>query len=348
VFLLKDKVDEYIDKSGVFFAGPPLFIPNLDVHMRGMPPQTTTTLAGVSGVGKSALAIRVASSLMRYANLPPDYAILYCLNEMGPQLFIDRIVSWLTRIPGRFVMTGDYREAEIYLRNEVTGLLQKHRLNEEDALGMVQQAYSELRKWNLAIAHSSTMTTFDIEDWIKDLTSLGYKVPLVIIDYVGRLIDQPATESASSVQDYISGRLVSIAQNNNTHVLSIKDFNRAGEMAQGMPPLHSLRGSTRIRYDADYIIFMSSPTLTRMTQDGEMHGMSGSVNVDFFLVKSRNAGIVGKAGSYRFYSEAGFFDIEYSSLTDKYKEWRNCLHEDDGDNERFSEASGLSEWSEAE
>lgn len=207
---------------------------SVDAITGGLPPGLIV-IGARPGVGKSTLALQLASWLARDGN------VLFMSLEMGRAEIYDRLIAQTAAIPFDAIAA--------------------HRLDaSEDAWTRAGRASSELATRHLVIADQFVTSMPEI---VARIRAEHRKAPLraVFLDYL-QIIDAPANsgESRAQVIAGFSRRLHLISQQLGIPVIALSQLNRAGAEESRPPRLTDLRESGAIEQDATQVWLLHQPS----------------------------------------------------------------------------------------
>ena len=253
----------------------------LDNILGGLQKSDLILLASRPSMGKSALAINIASYIACNDNLPVGIFSL----EMSRDQVIDRLIA---------------AEAGIDLWKLRTGRLSHE--GDDDDFSRIRQALDTLSKAPIYIDDTPSMNILQIRSMARRLQShkgLG----LLVIDYLQLMQPRNAIDSAVRQVTEISRSLKILARELNIPVLALSQLSRAVEQrSPQIPRLADLRESGSLEQDADVVLFIYRED--RYRPETERKNMA-----DIIIAKHRN-GPVGKVELYFDDSRVSFRNIE--------------------------------------
>lgn len=279
VFLpVKDSLDEAwerIDKLSQHkggLRGLPTGFTDLDNILAGLQKSDLVILAARPSLGKSALAVNMATNIALSQKMPVGIFSL----EMSRDQVVDRLIA---------------SQAGVDLWRLRTGRLSAD--GEDNDFARIQQAMGVLSEAPLYIDDAASPTVLQMKAMCRRLQAekgLG----LVIIDYLQLM--EPLKPDANPVQQVSenSRALKALARELNTPVLVVSQLSRAVEQrSPQIPRLADLRQSGTIEQDADVVMFIYREDRAR-GQESE----PGRKNIaDIIIAKHRN-GPVGRVEMY--------------------------------------------------
>jgi len=239
--------------------------------------QELTYLVGDSGKGKSWLAsyfmLQGAKWLCEHPGVRPMTGYL---ENMDSQV-VSRVRDKQSKIPIIVLWSLEMSEIPVVVRLMTQATAMKTGMNLDSALikqgkytrsgeteevrGERQRALSE----GYGILHTSfgphlyvIFNDHNVTDFRKsmDELSLKYDICLVVIDYFRLIQEAESDGSIPSAQQEKSSELKLLAKEYDTHVLSIFDINRQGQIAKKVDLRH-MRGGVAAQYDADVVLMLS-------------------------------------------------------------------------------------------
>lgn len=233
-------------------------LPDLDDISGGLWASDLTVLAAATSVGKTALALSLADSLIAI-----DAPVLWFSMEMPREQLINRLMSIHTGINA--------------------GNLRKRKLAPGD-LRKIADAMAELRARPLVIDCKSRTLAQVRTVAAQQRAKLG-QMALVVIDHMGlmRASNRYAGQRVHEVGE-ISRGLKELAMELNAPMLALHQFNRQGASEADptqIPLLSHLRDSGNVEQDADNVWLLHRPG-TRSPNTAEQ------TKATLFLAKQRN------------------------------------------------------------
>ncbi len=228
---------EHIETEGLDISGLPTGLADLDRKLGGLQPSTLVVVAGRPGMGKSALAMNIASHVATHHG-----PVAYFSLEMSPTEIAYRWLAAQARIDSILQHTGLTSGAGAADTTQIWAKL--------------VQATNHLHQVPLH-ADDKSRTVGDIRAKTRRLKrSAG--LTLVVVDYMqlmhthGRSRENRQQEIAE-----ISRNLKTLAQELNVPVIAVSQLNRALETRNDKhPQLGDLRESGAIEQDADVVLMI--------------------------------------------------------------------------------------------
>lgn len=223
---------EELFKAGGKISGTPTGFPDLDYKMSGLHDGELIILAARPAMGKSALAINIATNVALKAN---KGVVIFSL-EMPKEQIANRIMSSEALIDSNKIRSG---------------------LLEDDDWTKLSDAINEISGIPLYIEDDATLTITDIRTRCRKL-HMEKGLGLIVIDYL-QLISPLGKKNASREQEIseISRSLKILSKELGVPVIALSQLSRGVEKRDDKRPLLSdLRESGSIEQDADIVIFL--------------------------------------------------------------------------------------------
>ena len=239
--LLPELLDrlEQVEREGLDVSGLPTGLSDLDRKLGGLQPSTLTVVAGRPGMGKSALAMNIASHVA--ANHGP---VAYFSLEMSPTEIAYRWLASQARVDSTLLRTG-------LTNNRGGGDPNKSRI-----WAALVKATSDLYQVPLH-ADDRSRTVGDIRAKCRRLKRKN-GLKLVVVDYM-QLMHSTSRNRENRQQEIadISLNLKALARELDVPVIAVSQLNRALEArADKHPQLGDLRESGAIEQDADTVLMI--------------------------------------------------------------------------------------------
>ena len=226
-----DAIFERMTTDGL--AGIPTGFSRLDRMLGGMRGGQLIVLAGRPSMGKTALAMNIATQTALHHNTG---VAIFSL-EMGDRELMERMYSVEGEIDGNSIRTGTLTEEE------------------HQRLG---RAAAVIAGAPIYISDSLCQTPAEINAGLRRMI-MKYDIGLVIIDYLQLMDSGIESLRGNRVQDvsYISRSLKSMARSLDLPILALSQLSRGPEQREDQRPrLSDLRESGAIEQDADVVMFM--------------------------------------------------------------------------------------------
>ncbi|NLD43615.1 MAG: replicative DNA helicase [Chloroflexi bacterium] len=212
--------------------GVPTGFSDLDRLLGGLQPSDLLIIAARPGVGKTSLALSMASN----AALKSNAVVAIFTLEMSADQLVQRMISAHTGIDSQRLRLGRIEDVE---------------------WERFTQASGTLSQVNIFIDDTPSPSPMEIRTKARRLAA-EYDLDLIIIDYL-QLMQGGERRSENRVQEisYISRALKGLARELNVPVVALSQLSRAVESRQDRRPvLSDLRDSGSIEQDADVVMFI--------------------------------------------------------------------------------------------
>jgi len=260
--LLKEvmKIIEERAENKSLLTGIPTGLRELDKMSSGFQNAELVILAARPSVGKTALALNLASHIAIKENIP----VLFFSLEMHWESLIFRLLSAESRIDGNRIRSGYIKE------DEWVGLT---------------SAVSRLTEAPFYIDASPAMTIFELRAKARRMKK-KYNIGIIFADYL-QLIRGPQVQTREQEVAAISRALKSIAMELNIPVVALSQLSRqpARRGKDSKPILSDLRESGAIEQDADFVMFIHRPDQFEKSSD------SPEEKAELIVAKQRNGPI---------------------------------------------------------
>ncbi len=234
---------------------------DLDNMTSGLQPGELIILAARPSLGKTALALNIASHAAINGNPVGVFSL-----EMSKESLLIRLLCAEARIDSHKLRTG---------------------FSSRDDWGKMMQALGRLAEAPLYIDDSPALSIMQIRARARRMKAekgLG----LIIVDYLQLITGAGRFENRTQEVSYISRSLKSIAKELHVPVLALSQLSRAPEERPGhRPQLSDLRESGSIEQDADVVLFIFRQDYYKRSEEegeaGEPQGKS-----ELIIGKQRN------------------------------------------------------------
>jgi replicative DNA helicase len=246
---------------------------DLDSLTGGFQPGSLNIIAARPSVGKTALALNIATHAAVYENVP---TIIFSL-EMSADQIASRMLSSMARV--------NIKE------------LEKSRKFDNAQWTDITSAASDLCNAPIFIDDSSALSTFDLRARCRRFKSRFMdKKCLAVIDYL-QLMSSDARKADNRNQEvaYISRMMKSVAREFEMPVIALSQLNRKADEA-GRPSLSTLRDSGAIEQDADIVAFLdrksyqnldSTDNTAEISIQKHRNGPTGKIDLIYYREFSR-------------------------------------------------------------
>jgi replicative DNA helicase len=255
------KTIEKLYKNKNAFTGVPSGLTDLDTMTSGFQDSELIIIGARPSVGKTALALSMASHVAVKEHIPCAFFSL----EMADMAIMQRLISSEARIASNKIRTGLIKPSDF------TALM--------DAAGRIYEA-------PLYIIDMPNMKLLDLRTMVRRLKA-EKDIKIAFIDYLTLIThenaDLPRWEQISS----ISRSLKALARELKMPIVALSQLKREAEGKQ--PSLSDLRESGSIEQDADLILFLHRDRETNKSKEEQ----SSMIETELIVAKQRN-GPVGK------------------------------------------------------
>ncbi|MEW6549182.1 MAG: replicative DNA helicase [Spirochaetota bacterium] len=269
---------EQLSNNPNAFSGIPSGLSDLDAMTSGFQNSEFIVIGARPSVGKTALALTIASHVAIDRRTPAAFFSL----EMSEHSLMNRIIAAEAQVQGDKIRTGRLSSADL--------------LSLMDAAGRIYEA-------PLYIVDMPNMKLLELRTMARRLV-LERQVKIIFIDYITLIThenaDLPRWEQISS----ISRSLKALARELQIPVVALSQLKREAEGKQ--PNLADVRESGSIEQDADLILFLHREREMNKTADQR----SEQIETELIVAKQRN-GPIGKAMIWFKPSYAKFFGMDH-------------------------------------
>jgi len=270
-------VIEQLSNNPNAFTGIPSGLTDLDAMTSGFQNSEFIVIGARPSVGKTALALTIASHIAINMKIPAAFFSL----EMSEHALMNRIISAEAQVPGERIRTGRLRSSDL---NDLM-----------DAAGRIYEA-------PLYIVDMPNMKLLELRTMARRLV-LERDVKVIFVDYITLIThenaDLPRWEQISA----ISRSLKSLARELDIPIVALSQLKREAEGKQ--PNLSDVRESGSIEQDADLILFLHRDREINKTADQR----SEQIETELIVAKQRN-GPIGKANVWFKPAFAKFVNME--------------------------------------
>ena len=273
---LKDVLDNVRNafENKISVTGTPTGFTDLDNLTSGLNAGDLVILAGRPGMGKTAVALNMASNAARMKGCTVAVFSL----EMPTAQLAARMLAC---------------EAEVNSRSMRTG----HLVNQD--IERLVAAVRRMNDWSVEIDDTAGATIMEVRSKCRRLASDRNLPPLglIMIDYL-QLMRSPTARSREQEISEISRNLKGLAKELGVPVVALSQLNRGVESRPNKRPMMSdLRESGAIEQDADIIMFVyrdeyyhedsEDKGLAELIVAKQRNGPLGTVKLKFFIEHSR-------------------------------------------------------------
>lgn len=243
------------------FTGIPSGLTDLDAMTSGFQNSEFIVIGARPSVGKTALALTIASHISIDLKIPAAFFSL----EMSEHALMNRIMSAEARVPGERIRTGRLRSSDL---NDLM-----------DAAGRIYEA-------PLYIVDMPSMKLLDLRTMARRLV-LERSVKIIFVDYITLVTHENADLPRWEQIAAISRSLKALARELKIPIVALSQLKREAEGKQ--PNLADVRESGSIEQDADLILFLHRDREINKSADQR----SEQIETDLIVAKQRN-GPIGK------------------------------------------------------
>lgn len=234
--IFKDIENKYNNKDEIgSITGTPTGLEEVDGMTLGLQPADLIIVAGRPSQGKSSLAMGMAIE----AAASGKGAVPYFLCEGTKEQAMYRMLSWMSRVNGRRLMTGHIQPQGI------------HRLT---------QAAVEIAELPIHFSDEGSdrggITVWDVRRISRQIKSEHGSLSLIVVDYL-QLMDADVSLNREQQIASISRGLKQVAKELKVPVVALSQLNRSLERRPDKRPIMSdLRESGSLEQDPDVIVFV--------------------------------------------------------------------------------------------
>lgn len=221
-------------KSGSGITGVATGFTKLDEMTSGFQPSDMIVLAARPSVGKTALALNIAS----HAAVKNGKNVLLFSLEMAKAQLVQRLICMEGKIDSERLRSGFLAQSEY---------------------PKIQHAADTLSKANIFIDDTANITILELRSKARKHAST-YGCDMLIIDYLQLMSGGGRAESRQVEIAEISRSVKGLARELNVPVIALSQLSREAEKDDGgAPKLSHLRESGAIEQDADVVMMLSRP-----------------------------------------------------------------------------------------
>jgi replicative DNA helicase len=245
-------------KSKALYTGIPSGFNDLDRITSGFQPAELIVIGARPGMGKTAIALNMASHISLRQHIPAAFFSL----EMSDRSLMLRLLSAEAKIDSHKLSTGFFESSEYQKIFAASDLIQNA---------------------PLYIVDMPHMTSFDITAMARMLRTQE-KVEIIFIDYIGLIASDnhyiPRHEQVAEISRSLKG----LARDLEIPVVALSQLGREAEKEK--PSLANIRDSGAIEQDADMVLFINRDRELDKTME-EQAGEEGQ-KVHLVVAKNRN------------------------------------------------------------
>lgn len=260
---VRQKVFKETGKS--FMTGIPTGFSELDKQVTLLEDTHLIVLAARPGMGKTALALNIASEIC----LEQNYPVAFITLEMGRDQLVERLVAAKAGISGEKIKRGTFNDAEFK---------------------KIKEAMEAFNDAKFFIDDRNCHTIDEVVSKARNLKD-GKNIRLLVIDYLQLLGAAGDFGNRQYEVGEVSRRLKLLAGELRIPVLCVAQLSRKVEERQSkIPQLSDLRDSGQIEQDADVVAFIlrreyydknDKPGQAEFIVAKNRHGPAPTVNLSF-------------------------------------------------------------------
>ena len=255
---------EELAKNKRTITGLETGLPDFDKITTGLHGGEMIILAARPGMGKTALALNMAS----FAAMHTKKAVAIFNLEMSAEMLVNRMIASVGQIDSYKLQTGNMLEKDWQRYNE---------------------ALSQLSETNIFIEDNVSVTAQDIRAKCRRLANSETGLGLVVIDYL-QLINSGSrrVESRQVEVSEISRALKTMAVELDVPVIALAQLSRSAEKRESnQPMLSDLRESGSLEQDADMVLFINRKDYYEKAKDFN----NKIVPAELIIAKHRKGGL---------------------------------------------------------
>ena len=232
---------------------------DLDYKTSGFQKSDLILLAARPSMGKTALALNIASRMAIHENIP---CAIFSL-EMSKEQLMNRLFAQESHVDSQHIRTGQMKDDEWAKLVEAADTISSSGLIIDDTPGItMSQLRSKARKYKL-----------------------DHDIAIIFIDYLQLMAGNGRTDNRQQEISDISRALKSLARELDIPIIALSQLNRSVEQREDhRPMLSDLRESGAIEQDADVVMFIYRDDYYH--KDSEEQGIA-----EVIVAKQRNGPI---------------------------------------------------------
>jgi replicative DNA helicase len=241
---------------------------DLDSLTQGFQKSDLIILAGRPSMGKTALGLNIAASIIKNSKLP----VLFFSLEMSKEQIMYRLLAMETNINQMRLKSGKLYQNDWIKLNKMIEILAKLPLFIDDTFDLSIQ---------------------DIRSKIKTIIFEQNQIGLIIIDYI-QLMQNTKVKTENRVQELsqITRSLKTIAREFNVPIIGLSQLSRNVESRiDKRPVLSDLRESGSIEQDADLVLMLYQNRAQSPQQTNQKEDHANTQIVELIIAKHRNGPI---------------------------------------------------------
>lgn len=214
-----------------YFVGIKTGFDPIDNNLAGLEPGTTIYLAARPSMGKTALAVNIATNVsFEY----PDQKVLYFNLESTAVALVRRQIALQSGIHYSRIRRGQIGSNEWENLTQTVG-----RLSDNSALSILD--HPKFRYIENIISHSES-------------TAMDHKIGLIVIDHIQKMNTRERKQNRHLELSHISNEIQDLAKNLNVPIIVLCQLNRVLEgQSNKKPQLQHLRESGDLEQNADCV-----------------------------------------------------------------------------------------------
>ena len=269
---------ERLAKLGADVTGIPTGYRALDVKTTGFHPKELIILAARPAMGKSALALNIATNMA----IQSKKSVAIFSLEMGAEQIAQRMFAAVGGVEASHLRTG--------------------KLDHND-WKRVTEAMSQLGNTNIYIDDTAGITTREIRSKCRRLSNSDKGLDCIIIDYL-QLVDSSSKYAGNRVLEVgeVSRELKKLAMELEVPIIALAQLSRSLEQRENKRPLLSdLKESGSIEQDADMVMFLYNDDYYKRPKD-----VPPSSVMEVILSKNRS----GSTGTIELVFDRGYLSFK--------------------------------------
>jgi len=224
-----ESLEDRFERNNVI-TGLPTGFPDLDELLNGLQPSTLNIIGARPSMGKTALALCLATNVAKISRKP----VLFFSLEMGHQELAQRVLSLESKVDSRKLRTGQLDQTDWTKISNAIGRLEV----------------------DLLIDENPNVTVMEIRAKARRTKSRYGDLGLIVVDYL-QLMSGNNSESRQLEISEISRGLKILARELEVPIVALSQLSRSLESrTDKRPMLADLRESGSIEQDADVVMFV--------------------------------------------------------------------------------------------
>ncbi len=240
------------------YTGIPSGFDALDALTSGFQNSEMTIIGARPSIGKTALALSMASNIALRSKIPCGFFTL----EMSEVSLIMRVLSAESKINSTNLRTGLLRQADF---NKI-----------HVAAGRIYDA-------PLILQDTPNIPLLDLRSLARRMVT-QHGVKIIFVDYIGLITPQDTKQPRHEQISHISRSLKSLARELDIPIVALSQVGRQSEGKE--PSLADLRESGALEQDADLVLFLHRER--RSDQENDDVDSTGIIPTELIVAKQRN------------------------------------------------------------